>query len=699
MAMAEDEAVLLDVKARFGRCQALLDASEAIAIHRDLPTLFHDLAQRLPRIVDFDFLLLLLYDAASNRMRLHILEGDYVGEPPPLGLRLEETPAGLVWQTQRPIVLSDTDVETRFPTIWQMWKQNDVKAACLVPLTTAQRRVGALGFGNQRPRKYSDLDLDFLMRVGTQVALAVDNALNYEAAQSYQKQLACERDRLQVLLEITNATVTNLELCDLFRAISAGLRKVTSLDFISIATLEPEARRLRQVALDFPGAPKALQAEFLDYAEKYPPWRAIDSRQPVLITSPDDPAFETELAKRGYAAGLRSACFLPLISRDRVIGTLNVSSRRRDAFDQAIVDLLSQVAGQVAIALDNAQAFGQIETLKDQLAKEKLYLEDEIRTEHNFGEIVGESDALRRVLKQVETVAPTDSTVLVLGETGTGKEVIARAIHNLSSRRERTFVKVNCAAIPSGLLESELFGHERGAFTGAIAQKVGRFELAHRGTLFLDEIGDIPLELQPKLLRVLQEHEFERLGANRTLRVDVRVVAASNRDLGRMVAEKQFRSDLYYRLNVFPIRVPPLRERPEDISLLVRYFAQKFARRMNRQLESLPNETLQALSRYDWPGNVRELQNIVERAVIVSPGPVLHIPVSELEPDASRPVTPTIDGGLAGLQAAERRMILEALHDAKGAVGGPQGAAARLGLKRTTLAYRMRKLGIQRRPG
>ena len=319
---------------------------------------------------------------------------------------------------------------------------------------------------------------------------------------------------------------------------------------------------------------------------------------------------------------------MPLITHDRVLGTISLASLRDAAFQQGDVDLLVQVAGQVAIAVENALAFQEIAELKNKLAQEKLYLEDEIRSEMNFDEIVGESASLRAVLKQVETVAPTDSTVLITGETGTGKELIARAIHNLSPRRERTFVKVNCAAIPTGLLESELFGHERGAFTGAIAQRIGRFELAHGGTIFLDEVGDIPLELQPKLLRVLQEQEFERLGSTHTTRVDVRLVAATNRDLSEMVAARTFRSDLYYRLRVFPLLMPPLRERQEDIPALVRYFVEKYARRMNRMVETIPAETLDLLVRYPWPGNIRELENLIERAVIVSPGPVLRVPLS-----------------------------------------------------------------------
>jgi len=333
----------------------------------------------------------------------------------------------------------------------------------------------------------------------------------------------------------------------------------------------------------------------------------------------------------------------------------------------------------------------EITELKDKLAKEKLYLEDEIRTESNFEEIIGESAALKRILKQVETVAPTDSAVLIQGETGTGKELIARAIHSLSKRRERTFVKMNCAAIPTGLLESELFGHERGAFTGAIAQKVGRFELAHGGTLFLDEVGDVPLELQSKLLRVLQEQEFERLGSNRTIRVDVRLVAATNRDLALMVTDKQFRSDLYYRLNVFPITAPPLRERPEDIPLLVRYFAQQYARRMNKPIVTIPTETMTTLSKYYWPGNIRELENLIERSVILSQGPDLRVPLGELEAP-----TVTVPNEVATLETAEREHILRVLRETNWVIGGLSGAAARLGMKRTTLQSKMQKLGISR---
>jgi formate hydrogenlyase transcriptional activator len=389
--------------------------------------------------------------------------------------------------------------------------------------------------------------------------------------------------------------------------------------------------------------------------------------------------------------GVRSFCLVPLTTAHRRLGALAVGSFEEHHYGGAGLEFLQQVAKQVAVAVENALAFQQIAELKDKLAKEKLYLEDEIRIEYNFEEIVGDSPALKRVLKQVQIVAPTDSTVLILGETGTGKELIARAIHNLSGRQERTFVKLNCAAIPSGLLESELFGHERGAFTGAIAQKVGRFELADKGTLFLDEIGDIPLELQSKLLRVLQEQEFERLGSTRTIKINARLVAATNRDLAQMVAGKEFRSDLYYRLNVFPLTVPALRDRREDIPLLVRYFAQKFARRMNKKIDSIPTEGMTTLSRYHWPGNIRELENLIERAVILSQGAELYVPLAELKAVTSAETQP-----ITSLEAAERDHIIRALQAAKWTIGGPAGAAAKLDMKRTTLQSKMQKLGISR---
>jgi formate hydrogenlyase transcriptional activator len=390
------------------------------------------------------------------------------------------------------------------------------------------------------------------------------------------------------------------------------------------------------------------------------------------------------------ASGLKRTCFVPLATRREPLGFLVLNRRAAVPFTPDDLERCSQAAAQIAMALENALAFREIAALKDRLAHENIYLEEEIRGVQHFGEIVGESRALKRILSQVATVAPTDTSVLLLGETGTGKELVARAIHGASERRGRAIVTVNCATSPAGLLESEWFGHERGAFTGALAQKVGRFELAHQGTLFLDEIGDVPLDLQSKLLRALQEREIERLGSSRAIRVDFRLIAATNRDLEEMVARRDYRPDLYYRLNVFPIRIPPLRERREDIPLLVRYFAQRFAKRLKRPIESVSRESMEMLCRWPWPGNIRELQNVIQRAVILSAGTVLTVSRSEFEspsPSTSSPVT---------LEDAERDHILRALEQTGWVIGGTRGAAAQLGVKRTSLVSTMRRLGIVR---
>lgn len=420
--------------------------------------------------------------------------------------------------------------------------------------------------------------------------------------------------------------------------------------------------------------------------EGTPEGEALASRHGVVVDPRDAARFPSPWVQQAVADGVRCGCAVPLISHDRPLGALSVVSLRENAFRTEDVVLLEQCASQIAIAVENALAYQEIEALKDKLAQEKVYLEDEIRSELNFDEIIGGSRALQEILKQVQTVAVTDSTVLIRGETGTGKELLARAIHNLSNRSQRTLVKVNCAAIPTGLLESELFGHEKGAFTGAIAQRIGRFELADRGTLFLDEVGDIPLELQPKLSRVLQEQEFERLGSTHTRKVNVRLIAATNCDLSKMVEDRQFRRDLFYRLNVSPVTLPPLRERPEDIPPLVRYFASKYANRMNREIETIPSEAMKALQRWHWPGNVRELENLIERAVILSRGSVLEVPLAELK-------SATSDAPVVTLQDSEREHILKILRQTKGRLAGSGGAAELLGMKRTTLQHRMKKLG------
>ena len=676
------------------RSQALLQVAESIAHHRDLTDLFHDLAARLHDVAHFDYLNLVLHDPERQVMRLHLLET--LREKPThlrvgLELPMAATPSGRVLETQDPFVVSDVETETFFPSLMDALRQEGVRSFCVVPLTTAQRRLGTLSFGKLQPHHYDGSEVDFMQQVARQVAVAVDNVLNLETAQAYQQQLARERDHLRVLLEVNNALVSTLDLRQLFQVIASSLRRVLHHEYTSLALLDVKTNRLRVRALDFSGGQGLIHEEMSVPLEKSPAGHAIATRSPQRYMRADLERFDTEITRRLIAEGMRVEYCVPLITRQSVLGTLNVASFRDSAFPQEDLDLLTQVGAQVAIAVENALAFQEIAELKNKLTEEKLYLEDEIRTEHNFEEIVGESPVLKALLSQVQTVAPTDSTVLIMGETGTGKELIARALHNLSARHDRTFVKINCAAIPTGLLESELFGHEKGAFTGAIAQKLGRFELADKGTLFLDEVADIPPELQPKLLRVLQEQEFERLGSTRTRHVDIRLVAATNRDLSRMVENGTFRSDLFYRLNVFPVSVPPLRDRPEDIATLVRYFAQRYSRRMNRHIETVSTETIAALERYHWPGNIRELENLIERAVILSPSPVLHIPLSELK---SNPDGQT--SGLPTLAEAERDHILRALEESKWVLGGPKGAAAMLGMKRTTLQSRMQKLGISR---
>jgi formate hydrogenlyase transcriptional activator len=689
--------------------EALLEVSEAIAQRRDLPSLFHDLSARLRSVIDFDFLTLILHDPVRNVMRLHILETDVPTEKP-VGteLPIDHHPAGWVWKTQSTFVVSDTHEDERHPEYMQRLREKGVRAFALVPLTTAQRRVGAMGFGRMVSQRITDSDLHFMQRVASQVGVAVDNALNLESSQAYQGQLARERDRLRVLLDVNNLLVSTRELPDVFRGIVSTLQRVIHHDYTSLALLEPATGLLKIYALDFPGHQGSLKPEMSVPRDSSPAGRAVAEGRPLIARGAELDAYSSEVVQLLRAEGLQTVCCIPLITRGRTFGTLNLASRRTDVFTDQDVELIQQVAAQVAIAVDNALAFKEIDALKNKLAVEKHYLEEEIRSEFNFEEIIGDSPVLKRALAQVEVVAPAGTTALILGETGTGKELIARAIHNLSSRRERTFVKINCAAIPSGLLESELFGHERGAFTGAISQKLGRFELADHGTLFLDEVGDIPLELQPKLLRVLQEQEFERLGSNRTQHVDVRVVGATNKDLASLVAERAFRSDLFYRLNVFPIHIPALRERREDIPLLVRYFVQKFSRRSNKTVSYIPAEAMDALTNYSWPGNIRELENLIERAVLLSPGKELRVPMSELKAsaaasglDSSFPGV-VLDTGasptraIATLEEAERQHILRALRQTEWRIAGPKGAATLLGMKRTTLQARMRKLGIRR---
>jgi len=530
-----------------------------------------------------------------------------------------------------------------------------------------------------------------------------------------QPDIQLQNQRLQLLLDLTTRITSNLDLREVAHTISANIREFMLGDMVAIGLPNEDAGKLEIYALDFPESQGIIKEGTLFSLTRLDK-TAFETLKPTIASTSDPDDFSPEAqAHLALLTEPKTVCNIPLVSHGRALGILKIGRTAERPYDDDEIQFLSQVGGPIAIAIENALAYEEITRLKNKLADEKLYLEEEIRSERGFEQIIGSSPALKHVLQLVETVAPSDSTVLLLGETGTGKELIARAIHERSRRKERTFVKLNCAAIPTGLLESELFGHEKGAFTGAITQKVGRMELADQGTLFLDEVGDIPGEIQPKLLRVLQEREFERLGSTHTRKVNVRLVAATNRNLEKMVADREFRNDLYYRLNVFPIRIPPLRDRREDIPLLVGYFVQKCAKQMQKRIDTIPASVMKGLTSWEWPGNIRELENFVERAVILTRGKSLEAPLEELrkfknyepsqpspsntEDNVARIVKDTIASlkGHNGKSERERRQheeIIRALAECKGRVAGVDGAAVRLGIIRTTLLSRMKRLGI-----
>jgi formate hydrogenlyase transcriptional activator len=668
------------------RYLALLRTANAVATCCDCSSASDTLAEKLCEVTPFDYLHVVAFDKDSNASCWSLLQANGKRFDPLSGDRpsLEDSPIQWTHESSEALVVLDWSQETRFQRYGQFLAAQGIASTCTLPLTRGSRRLGVLTVGRFYPNAYDEEEVRFLGLVADQIGLAIDAAVNFYVSQQVQEQL-------KLILDLTNQVVSNLEFHDLLRTASISVRQVMHCDAAAVMLEDADGRHLRVHALDFPESRGVFNEGALVPIEGTLPGDSFKSRKPIVVNRLDPAEMPEEMYRKATAEGLNSFCDVPLISRNRLIGVLAVARREENAFSDGEVAFLAQVANQIAIGVENALAYSEIADLKNRLAQEKLYLEDEIRGDLDFEGIVGQSSALRHVLSLVERVAPSDSTVLLLGETGTGKELIARVIHERSRRKDRTFVKLNCAAIPTGLLESELFGHERGAFTGAISQKVGRLELADQGSLFLDEVGDIPLDIQPKLLRALQEQEFERLGSTRTKKVDVRLVAATNRDLEKMIESREFRSDLYYRLNVFPIRIPPLRERPEDIPLLVRYFAQKYGRRMEKRIESIPAAAMKKLSAWHWPGNIRELENFIERSVILTNGSALQVPVGELDGKGKAlPVSGT-------REANERDGILHILKETNGRVAGALGAAARLGLKRTTLISRMKKLGIDPR--
>ena len=686
------------------RFELLLNLTSSITSSLDLREVMRSIAANIREVIHADAAAVSLPEAATGRYRVFAMDF-----PHGKGVIKEElffTPSAAgkrAMDTLKPVVVNLREHNDLGPHADAIAAAEGIEALCCIPLVNRGRGLGLMWICRTTETPFSPEDVDFLSRASGQIAIAVENALAFQEVSGL-------GDRLQLLLNLTARITSSLNRREVLRAIAANIREVIHADGVTVSLLDAASGKCRILAADIPHG-KGIIKEELFFTPGAAGKKAMDTLKPVVMDTRERDECAIGISETAATEGVKAHCLIPLVNRGKILGFLSILRTTDTPFTSEDVDFLSRASGQIAIAIENAQAFREISELKDKLAQEKLYLEEEIRAASDFEQIIGNSSALKRVLQLVETVAPSDATVLLLGETGTGKELIARAIHDRSRRNQRTLVKLNCAAIPTGLVESELFGHEKGAFTGAINQKIGRLELADQGTLFLDEVGDIPLEIQPKLLRALQEQEFERLGSTHTRKVNVRLVAATNRDLEKMVADKEFRSDLYYRLNVFPIRIPPLRERREDIPLLVSYFVQKYAKQMQKCIESVPAAVMKGLTNLQWPGNIRELENFMERAVLLTRGRSLDAPLAELRktskhesPDTLQQVTQVAEKRIDSpsdrtnvvdeYARKQRDEIVQALTTCKGRVGGSDGAAARLAMNRTTLLSRMKKFGI-----
>ena len=678
-----------------GTIRTLMEVTAAIDKQTSLQAMLKSLHKLLSAVVHFDSIGIGLLTHEGNSLRLIAFERGSAGPQLVLGT---ETPysgtgAGRAIEEQRTVHIPDVREELlKFPGMVSQTSTTGVRSAYMVPLSTPRRKLGVLSFVRRSEGGATPDELAIMQTVSSHVATALESAMASDAAESYQKQLLGERDRWKLVLEINNHVIAFLDVTTLLRSACESLRNYFDNDFAAVWIIDKEQNRLETAAMDFPSGRGFIDDVTVELTAE--DIHRMKTRQPELWGQKELQALPETVRESFASEGLESMLVTALRTANRPLGVITLGSKRAGHFRHQDLDLLGQIATQISLALDNAMAYEKLNASRDQIEEERLYLETELRAEYNFENIVGRSPSLIKVLQQIQIVAPTDSTVLLHGETGTGKELIARAIHSLSSRKSRTFVRLNCAAIPSGLVESELFGHEKGAFTGALMQKKGRFEIADQGTLFLDEIGDISLDLQPKLLRALQEQEFERLGSTRTIQVDVRLIAATHRDLGAMIRNNQFREDLFYRLNVFPVEIPPLRDRREDIPLLVNFFVSRLSRKMQKNIESIPKDAMEALTNAPWPGNIRELENFIERAVILTQGSDLKVPLKELK--RASVVSSATTGST--LEEAERQAIIEALQASSGKISGLGGAAERLGLKRTTLQNKMIKLGISRLP-
>ena len=675
------------------RYRTLLDASSTLADQPTVKAVLHSLRGVLSSTSKLHGAELYVLSNDGDSLSNFAFDRDADAPAIRVGARLLRIGAvAEVLEEQKPVFVSDLSQEMlKHPDMAPFAPEVAGRSTYLFPVSTSRKQYGLLSTPKLLGEKFAPEDVEMLRSLASHVAVALECALARDSAELYQRQVVKERDRLRLLLEINNHIVSKLDINELFRSASISIRTYFRNDFTGFWLIDKQSNQLECIVLDFPSGKGSLTAvtrsELSDTDHK-----RLRAHVPELLSVEEIEKLPAGIVDRLKAESIASMAIAPMLTASGPLGVMTMGSRQPDNFGQEDLDLLSQISTQIALAVDNAIAYGRVTEARDRLEEERLYLESEIRSEYNFEDIVGKSAALRKALDQIAIVAPTQSTVLLHGETGTGKELFARAIHNLSPRRERTFVRLNCAAIPSGLVESELFGHEKGAFTGALMQKRGRFELADRGTLFLDEIGDISLELQPKLLRALQEHEFERLGSTKTIHVDVRLIAATHRDLRSMIRNNQFREDLFYRLNVFPIEIPPLRERREDIPLLAHYFVLRHSRQMQKCVKSVPKQAMETLVNADWPGNIRELENFIERCVILTQGHELNVLRAELKKTSVRSAA----SAAPSFEQAERQAILDALIAASGRIAGKGGAAERLGLKRTTLQNKMHKLNINR---
>ncbi|CAI1617579.1 formate hydrogenlyase transcriptional activator FlhA [Serratia proteamaculans] len=677
--------------------QELLEITRTLLSQHSFADLLRQLRQLLQRQQLADNVTLVLLDPHSERVSFHGLDAQrqpviYQDETllanGPVS-RLRQSPLPQRWQSE--------DLHARYPQISALALYPSFNHYCLMPLHAGGTLIGGCELLRSSAQSFSDAGLVQLQTLMELVALAAEQIILREQAETRQRQLSHERDDYRVLVDVTNAVLSKLDLDDLIGEISTEIHRFFKIDAISMVLCVDKTDQVTIYSTHYLQDDVVERQQYSVALAGTLSEQVMQSGEMLLLNlkhSDRLAAYERQLFDLWHDQ-IQTLCVLPLVFGKKTLGVLKLAQCQPDNFNAANLRVLQQIAERIAIAVDNALAYQEISRLKESLVHENLYLTEQINGNNpDFGEIVGRSVVMSAVLKQVEMVAKSDCSVLILGETGTGKELIARAIHNLSERRDQRMVKMNCAVMPAGLLESDLFGHEKGSFTGATNQRMGRFELADKGTLFLDEVGEIPVELQPKLLRVLQEREFERVGGNKVISVDVRLIAATNRDLQQMVADREFRSDLFYRLNVFPIVIPPLRERPEDIPQLVKFLTYKIARRMKRTIDSIPAETLRLLSQMPWPGNVRELENVIERAVLLTRGTVLNLELPELRypvPSMALPL-PAAEPIQAGED--DRQRIIRVLKETNGVVAGPRGAAQRLGLKRTTLLSRMKKWGI-----